>query len=424
MVKQILVLNMDMHSEELRNMYRKASFRGIEFEVTERSYASGRRNQIHEYPNKNIGYTEDLGLKVPSYPVTAFVIGTDYLSKRGALQKSCIQDGSGTLIHPDYGTIEVICDSITIKESHSQQKLAIFELIFIEAGEKAIPETSVDLSESVLLSSSKMTEASKDSFASSFSLSEGVAGLTSLIGGISGTCSSAIDNIGTGVGYATGLSDNVTGSMNKLVGAASSALALKTSIKSFLNTPSALASQFDSVFSIITSLSGNSTNSFQTVRGLASKSNASTTASTSNADARAEKIGMQQIEQLTKQIVVAKEAEIITAIDFESSDDAEIVLEDFLNDAEEVEVFEDVEPSLEIIQNLRDLRENVVKYVQEIIIKLPKIKTIKLPEKTPSLVLAYELYEDLSRSDEIVKRNKIPFPAFVPAGKDLKVLSE
>lgn len=405
-------------------MYRKASFRGVEFEVTDRSYISGRRNQVHEYPNKDVGYTEDLGQKSPSYPVTAFVIGYDYSSKRDALKKACIQAGPGTLVHPDYGAIEVICDAISIKESHAQQKMAVFEINFIEAGEKAIPETSIDLSESVLSSSSRMVDASKSSFVSSFSLSEGVAGLTSLIGGVSGTCSSALDNIGTGVGYATGVSEDITGSMNKLVGAASAALSLKTSVKSFLNTPSALASQLDSIFSIVTSLSGNSTNSFQTVRGLATKSNASATASVSNADAKAEKVCMQQIEQLTKQIVVAKEAEIITSISFESSDDAEVVLNNFLDDAEEVEMFEDVEPSLEVVQNLRDLRENVVKYVQEIIIKLPKIKTINLPDKTPSLILAYELYEDLSRSDELVKRNKIPFPAFIPAGKDLKVLSE
>lgn len=87
-------------------------------------------------------------------------------------------------------------------------------------------------------------------------------------------------------------------------------------------------------------------------------------------------------------------------------------------------MFEPVEPSSELMQALRNTKEVVVEYIREIILELPRMRTIQLPEKMPSLVLAYDLYEDLSRADEIESRNKIPYPAFVPSGKDLKVLSE
>ena len=42
----------------------------------------------------------------------------------------------------------------------------------------------------------------------------------------------------------------------------------------------------------------------------------------------------------------------------------------------------------------------------------------------PSLVLAYDLYEDLDRADEIVKKNAVKYPQFLPANKDLKVLTK
>jgi len=119
-----------------------------------------------------------------------------------------------------------------------------------------------------------------------------------------------------------------------------------------------------------------------------------------------------------------KEAETITKIEFKSAEEAETVLEDFLTDVEEVELFEDVEPSTEVMQGLRNIREIVVEYIQDIVLELPRTQTIKLNGQTPSLALAYDLYEDISRADEIVKKNHIAFPGFIPANKELKVLTE
>ncbi len=404
--------------------YRKASFRGVEFKITERSWSSGRRNHLHEYPDKDTPYAEDLGKKAGNYPVTAFVIGDDYQSKRDALRKACTEKGPGELIHPDYGSLTVLCDSITVRESHSAQRMATFELVFIEAGAQAIPETSIDLSDSVLSSASDMMAAAKNDFLSGFSLSEGVAGLTSLVGNIADVANDAIDAIGSGLEYAEDMAGDLTGAMNKLVDAAISAAELKNSAERFLNMPSELASRIDTVFSVVASMAGTKPEAFATVRELASQSNASDNASTANEDARAEKLAMQHIEQLTKQVVVAKEAEVITNIEFDNAEDATAVLESFIDDIDEVELFEPVEPSSELMQALRNTKEVVVEYIREIILELPRMRTIQLPEKMPSLVLAYDLYEDLSRADEIESRNKIPYPSFVPSGKDLKVLSE
>ena len=95
-----------------------------------------------------------------------------------------------------------------------------------------------------------------------------------------------------------------------------------------------------------------------------------------------------------------------------------------MTDVEEVELFEDVEPSSEVMQSLRDLREIVIEYMQNIAMELPRTRSLILNGSLPSLVVAYDLYEDVNRADEIVKKNKIAFPGFIPAGKELKVLTE
>ena len=47
------------------------------------------------------------------------------------------------------------------------------------------------------------------------------------------------------------------------------------------------------------------------------------------------------------------------------------------------------------------------------------------PEATqPALVLAYGLYEDAGREAEIVTRNKVRHPGFVPGGQALEVLAD
>jgi len=41
----------------------------------------------------------------------------------------------------------------------------------------------------------------------------------------------------------------------------------------------------------------------------------------------------------------------------------------------------------------------------------------------PAIVLAYRLYGDAERADEIVARNRVRHPGFVPGGQPLEVLS-
>lgn len=54
---------------------------------------------------------------------------------------------------------------------------------------------------------------------------------------------------------------------------------------------------------------------------------------------------------------------------------------------------------------------------------LPELISVSINHPVPSLALAYELYEDALRGDEIVTRNRIRHPGFIgPA--DIQVISE
>jgi prophage DNA circulation protein len=402
--------------------YRSASFRGIEFKISgNRNWTSGRRLQIHEYPNRDIPYAEDLGKKSESYSIKAFVIGEDYRVKRDELRKACLDGGIGTLIHPDYGSIEVRCDSISVNENSEQRGMAVFDLVFIEAGEKAVPVISSDLSSSVIGSAEKLLSATMKDFSKNFARPARAEEITKLTENISDNFLTILNNISTGFDYDTKSKQDTVSIMNKITDTISLANQLKNNADNLLNTPSELVLQLNTVMSVIQSLVDNQVEAFRTIRNLNINTKASEKISNSDVD---EKYRTQQLEQMTKQIAITKEAETIPNIVYNNADEAKSTLESFLTDVEEIELFEDIEPSNEILQYLKEIKETVIKYIREMILRLPHIKEVKLTDKTPSLVLAYDLYQDLSRADEICKRNKIQYPAFIPANKELKVLTE
>jgi prophage DNA circulation protein len=71
---------------------------------------------------------------------------------------------------------------------------------------------------------------------------------------------------------------------------------------------------------------------------------------------------------------------------------------------------------------LRDLRSQLAKDFRD---RAPvtRLTTITLQSGIPAAVLAHRLYGDATRADEIVARNKLSHPLFVPADESLEVLN-
>ena len=66
-------------------------------------------------------------------------------------------------------------------------------------------------------------------------------------------------------------------------------------------------------------------------------------------------------------------------------------------------------------RTLRRLRAAVVEHVREELLRLPPVIVATPASVQPSLAIAYDVYEDVSRAGEIVGRAVLPRPGFVPA---------
>ena len=68
---------MSIRSEKLL----PASFRGVPFEVSSGSLKGGRRTVVHEYPQRDKPYVEDLGKAARQITIEAFFVGDNYIDR-------------------------------------------------------------------------------------------------------------------------------------------------------------------------------------------------------------------------------------------------------------------------------------------------------------------------------------------------------
>ena len=162
-----------------RARLRPASFRGVSFYVDSGSGAGGRRGPDHEYPGRDTPYAEDLGRKQHVWNFNAYLIGDNYAARRDQLARVCDQKGSGELIHPTYGAVEVVCRSWSYTEERERGRYCTFQLEFHEAGQLQEPSDAQDADAAVGSAADPVGTSATQSFLGSFSTEGGGAWLTS-----------------------------------------------------------------------------------------------------------------------------------------------------------------------------------------------------------------------------------------------------
>lgn len=124
---------------------RQASFRGVAFGVADAALEAGRRAVVHEFPQRDLPWVEDMGAAPAKFTVQAFVVGPDYMARRDRLEAELQKPGAGTLVHPWYGELEV-AQFAPYRVRHSAQDggMAVFELSFCRQNAPSSPTASLN----------------------------------------------------------------------------------------------------------------------------------------------------------------------------------------------------------------------------------------------------------------------------------------
>lgn len=153
-----------------RARLQSASFRGVPFEVESDEGIFGRRVQVHEYPNRDKPFTEDLGRAARRITINAYLIGDDYPEKRDRLIAAIETEGAATLVHPYYGEMKGNVDGqVRVTHSNQEGRMCRVSFQFVESGELTFPTSGTATDASLDSSAGSLADAISGAF-SAFSL--------------------------------------------------------------------------------------------------------------------------------------------------------------------------------------------------------------------------------------------------------------
>ncbi|MDI9240734.1 DNA circularization N-terminal domain-containing protein [Lysobacter sp. LF1] len=395
-----------------RDHYRTASFRGVEFRVDGHKAGYGRRQVVHEYAQRDTPFTEDLGRKPREFSVDGYVVGLDYHLQRDRIIDACEVGGPGELVHPYRGSLHVVCTGLSVQESKSEGGIAYLSFSFVEAGEARYPADSVDGVSSVSSAAQGVLDAAQSAFGRSWS----TAGMPSFVANAAAAHPQSLSAF-----FARVLTNpldavqNVAGFARQVQQLADQALSLADEPLELATKVVALITRARTIFG---AEAGTVLRDLQATFPVLQNSRASTAArqqEASNAAAFASLVRAAALAERTHHAVVTAASGGFATHEDAVTERAEI----------SAAIDEEMEsPGLAdpVFVALSTMGAEAVRGIPSPGQRLPQLVAYVPPSTLPTLVLAHRLYGTAERAIEIVARNRIAHPGFVPGGVALQVL--
>lgn len=415
-----------------------ASFRGVPFKVEGEGAPVGRRVETHEYPNRDKPYTEDLG-KVTFRPdITAYVIGDDCFEQRDRLIEALNKPGPGTLVHPTYGELSVCVNGeIKVGTTSSEGRMVRFDLQFVEAGELSYPTAGAATANTLVSSCSALDDCISNNF-DQFGM-DGMPdfvqnGVVDDAKGMLGYVSDKMAMVESGISAAARL---MQGDISVLLPPPSSGKGFVDQLQTMWRAGNRLAGNASDLYTMIKNFSGIALGSDLAPRGVWKTDSKSTRNRTQQSNYVSSAIRTTAISEaaytvtnlptastpsrnVTQQTVgwpsvthpALNNAPDETASGDVPSWDELVDIRDTLNTAIDKELSRTMDDRLFLA--LRRVKSDLNNDIKTRLSQTQKTVERTPDEVTPALVLAASWFDNASRESDIVRRNSVAHPGFVP----------
>jgi len=392
----------------------QASFRGVEFYVKKGDTQIGRRTAIHEYPQRDDAWPEDMGRLARRFTIEALVTGDDYDQWRDELITALEEPGPGELVHPYYGRRQVsLASPARISESATDEGgIARFSLEFIEAGDNTEPSARVDTADAVDAAADDAEAACLDDFCVEFSL-DGLPDFADL---------SAMSQVQGLIDDLAAIRSGMLPDMSVLTDFLSAGKLLSGGLASILRAPVDLANR---ILGLVAGVRGLATAPLAAIAALrklfgwGKAESAARPVPLTTPSRRAQARNVAAVNSLVQRAAVIQAVRASARVEFTTYDQA-VALRDELVDA--LDTVADVAPDT-VYPSLVALRSALVRDVAARGASLARLGTTVLPGTLPALVVAHRVYGDATRDGDIIDRNPaIRHPGFVPGGVTLEIL--
>ncbi|KPW10107.1 DNA circulation [Pseudomonas syringae pv. aceris] len=464
-----------------------ASFRGVGFFIEKAVVPAGRKGQLHEFPQRDEPYFESLGKQSKVHTLTGFIVGPDCFEQRDKLLQALEQEGAGELVHPWLGRVQVQVGECGVTHNLSEGGLVRLDLKFYPANPLKFPVSTLNTRRQLLGASESLLDSALRRYRSVMATVDAVRiniqALRSALSGVfatiqrqftpfmtiysdvtalvhslvnapltvstlfstffasfdgdsrrarraNGTSSIGGASNGTDAGSGSGNSTgggSGNGSASGSNGTAASSAAARSGSNGGVSSVETV--DYRSVISEVTQQA-------EAVSGinLVSQSSGLDTGVTAQAAANlVQDALLVKVAKIVASMPVATTVMPLTVVpsldqqvtqalqrvDVPVADDV-IELRDTLSSAIwEASLKADPEHYLA----LNTLRQALIRHLNAVAASGVRLVDLKVSEPLPALVLAYRRFGDASRAQEMVQRNRLAHPGFVPPGT-LKIAQE
>ncbi|MDU8607394.1 DNA circularization N-terminal domain-containing protein [Pseudomonas syringae group sp. 247E2] len=464
-----------------------ASFRGVGFFIEKAVVPAGRKGQLHEFPQRDEPYFESLGKQSKVHTLTGFIVGPDCFEQRDRLLQALEQEGAGELVHPWLGRVQVQVGECGVTHNLSEGGLVRLDLKFYPANPLKFPVSTLNTRRQLLGASESLLDSALRRYRSVMATVDAVRiniqALRSALSGVfatiqrqftpfmtiysdvtalvhslvnapltvstlfttffasfdgdsrrarraNGTSSiggaSTGTNAGSGSGSSTG-GGSGSGSASGSNGTAASSAAARSGSNGGVSSVETV--DYRSVIS-------EATQQAEAVSGINLVSQGSGRDTSVTAQATANLVQDALLVKVARIVASMPIATTVTPLNVVPSLDQQVTQ---ALQRVDVPVADDVielrdtlssaiwEASLKADPGhylaLNTLRQALIRHLNAVAASGVRLVDMKVSEPLPALVLAYRRFGDASRAQEMVQRNRLAHPGFVPPGT-LKIAQE
>lgn len=382
--------------------YRQAKFRTAEFFVPSAENSGGRRGVLHEFPKRDLPFVEDMGRKARTFNLEAYVIGEDYFSARDALIEALETEGPGKLVHPYLGTLDVFCTNYSFRETVTETRMARFSMTFVEAGILKFPNAVIDTTADVAAKKRTALQKVKTVLAKDYSI-ESVP--YSMIQNAIATIDKGlriIEEAKKSVSAVSAFRRNIDNMRGKRIQLAYDVIALAQEFTDAIT----FGTNADDEFAVTID---NAREQFREIR---------TMFDFEPDDVLGDNDPSIAFAQFIQQNAVINALGLMSIIDFDSLDEASEFRMITYKKVEQILLELDDD---DLYTALLDLQTSVSADIDSRSRELPRLAELTLNASLPAIVVSHDLYGTISEEQDLIDRNKIAHPLFVPGGVPIEV---
>ncbi|WP_024303329.1 DNA circularization protein [Pseudogulbenkiania sp. MAI-1] len=391
---------------------RQASYKGVAFRVAETDMEVGRRTVLHEYPYRDIPYGEDMGRAARGFTVSALFIGETAREDSDALIDVLEVGGAGTLVHPWRGQQYVQLERpARVRYPRAVGGRIVIEMDLRESGENTEPAARADTDAQLEAAADDAQAAADDDFALSWL--EDIADYAEEAAQLVEDTMSTLESYLAPLDRAEAALDRVLNAVQRIIDAP---LVLVGRLQTRIQN---LVGKLDTPFSGTTAwrklLRGKGLNPWQPVAVQGSRpawTESNPSRKTSELPAMPPSLAA-----WTRRTLVIEAARTLPTATFTTKADVQTARAQILA-ALDVEL--KAAPDA-LYPALQTLRVTVGATLQARLPGTAEVDTVTTAATLPALVVAYQVTGTIEVEADLVARNGVRHPGFVPAG-DVEVL--